>query len=71
MLMSSLDTGKINHKIIFGEFHIHSFLMFNFYLISNKVRGLCYSSHTRKLVSISDDGLLGVWDMDAPREEVS
>jgi WD40 repeat protein len=36
---------------------------------TGKIRSLAYSSHTRKLLSSSEDGKLGVWDMDVDREE--
>lgn len=42
-----------------------------FSLPSGKIRSLAYSTITRKLISTSDDNMLGVWDMDTDREEVS
>ncbi|XP_003391655.3 PREDICTED: WD repeat and FYVE domain-containing protein 2-like, partial [Amphimedon queenslandica] len=40
-------------------------------LSSGKIRSLAYSTITRKLISTSEDGMLGVWDMDAEREETT
>ena len=37
----------------------------------NKIRSLVYSSHTRRLLSTSDDGMVGMWNLDIERQEVN
>ncbi len=36
-----------------------------------KIKALGYSTETRRLLSASDDGLVGVWDLDTERQETA
>ena len=40
-------------------------------LLRSKVNDLCFSRQVRRLLSCSDNGNIGIWDLDIEREEVS
>ena len=71
--MNSLDTSELLH-----QWMLKSLCTCTWYVLClidiccrNKLRSLYYSTHVRKLLSSADDGMVGLWDLEAERQEVS
>lgn len=41
-----------------------------YYYHRDRLRSLVYHAQARKLISTSDDGVMGIWNMDIERQEV-
>ena len=83
--MSSLDTSKTRHELSWfvmdvdtthtpppptHHTHSHTPHTLTHTTHRSKIRALEYSVQTRLLLSSSDDGMIGVWNLDIERQEV-